>query len=484
MYTRPSLDIRFLNNDGIVCYGIERFLSKLDYKIRKNPQMYEELRKLLTAGWTNDDFTMPSTLHVLHIWNPNKLTNINDLYSDLKRNWGIGGEGQLRSFHKLNNCLNERTGKPNDVYLYQKGRAKLLREMKKTGKRPKQSTIEKYKITFEEILDIKKMPEEQLVMDERLGIIYKISSPSGKVYVGQTVRSFEKRVAEHKSKFSGCTLLKKAINKYGDEMNYEIIEGGIPQEHLDEKENYWINHFNSLAPSGYNLMTGGHYERGYTQEAKDNMRNAVLKVKIEKNGYLGGVELHGNLFYPRARNNCNQNWLSNGGFRTEEECIEVLQEYTKDPYNFIKVDSPYKRKDGSVLKKLKKWSVKYKNVYLGDYQTEEEGWEAIEKYQKDPENFTKPERITTGHIFKRGNRWNISYKGKFLGSYDTEKKAYTALEEYKKDPKKFIKGRRKANGSIFKSGDKWRFNYKKKHIGYYATREEAEEARETLQSSL
>ena len=168
MYTRPSLDIRFLNNDGIVCYGIERFLSKLDYKIRKNPQMYEELRKLLTAGWTNDDFTMPSTLHVLHIWNPNKLTNINDLYSDLKRNWGVGGEGQLRSFHRLNKCLNERTGKPNDVYLYQKGRAKLLREMKKTGKRPKQSTIEKYKITFEEILDIKKMSEEQLVMDEAI----------------------------------------------------------------------------------------------------------------------------------------------------------------------------------------------------------------------------------------------------------------------------------------------------------------------------
>ena len=165
-YTRPSLDIRFLNSSGFVSYGIERFLSKLDYKIRKNPQMYEELRKLYSAGWTNDDFTMPSTLHVLHIWNPNKLTNINDVYSDLKENWGTGGEGQLRSFHKLNKCLNERISKPKDEYLYQKGRAKLLREMKKTGKRPKQSTIEKYKITPEEILYIKEMPEEQLVMEE------------------------------------------------------------------------------------------------------------------------------------------------------------------------------------------------------------------------------------------------------------------------------------------------------------------------------
>jgi len=158
-YTRPSLDIRFLNNNGIVCYGVERWLSQLDNKIRKDPQMYEELRKLLTSGWTNDDFTMPSTLHVLHIWNPAKLTNINDVYSDLKENWGTGGEGQLRSFHKLNKCLNERISKPKDEYLYQKGRAKLLREMKKTGKRPKQSTIDKYKITPEEILYIKEMPE-------------------------------------------------------------------------------------------------------------------------------------------------------------------------------------------------------------------------------------------------------------------------------------------------------------------------------------
>jgi len=219
-----------------VCYGVERWLSQLDNKIRKDPQMYEELRKLLTSGWTNDDFTMPSTLHVLHIWNPAKLTNINDVYSDLKENWGTGGEGQLRSFHKLNKCLNERISKPKDEYLYQKGRAKLLREMKKTGKRPKQSTIEKYKITPEEILDIKKMSEDQLVMEETRGIIYKISSPSGKVYVGQTMRSFEQRIKEHKMPSSGCPLIKRAIDKYGGEMKYEIIEDNIPHKQLNDRE--------------------------------------------------------------------------------------------------------------------------------------------------------------------------------------------------------------------------------------------------------
>jgi len=299
--------------------------------------------------------------------------------------------------------------------------------MEKTGKLPKPETLAKYDIKDEEIKEVMKPT----------GIIYKITSPSGKSYVGQTVRSFEKRMQEHKSKFSRCTYLKRAIQKYGDEMKYEIIEEDVPQQHIDEREIYWINHFNSLAPHGYNLGTGGHYERGYTQEAKDNMRNATIKSKIEKNGYLGSVELCGNLFYPKARNNCTKIFLSNGGFRTKEECIEVLKEYTKDPDNFIKVDSPYKRKDGSVLKRCEKWTVKYKNVYLGDYETEEEGWEAIEKYQRDPENFVKSDHM----------------------------------------PKKII-------GSVSKRGNGWRLRYKHKYIGSYATQEEAEEARKTLQSSI
>jgi hypothetical protein len=47
-------------------------------------------------------------------------------------------------------------------------------------------------------------------------------------------------------------LVRRAIDKYGDEMNYELIEENVPQEQLDEREIYWIKQFNSLAPGGYN----------------------------------------------------------------------------------------------------------------------------------------------------------------------------------------------------------------------------------------
>ena len=156
-YTYPSLDLRLLNKQGNACYGVERWLSQLEYRIKREPKKYKDLKKLLTAGWNDEDFTTNSTLHVLHIYNrpdplgrPKKLTNVREMYADLKKNWGTPGEG-LRSFYKLKKCLNERVGKSKDVYLYEKGRAKVIRQMKMNKRHPKQSTIDKYNLIPEEM---------------------------------------------------------------------------------------------------------------------------------------------------------------------------------------------------------------------------------------------------------------------------------------------------------------------------------------------
>src|SRR5210317_405716 len=91
------------------------------------------------------------------------------------------------------------------------GKKKVLRQMKKTQKMPKQSTIDKYQIKEEEIKEC---------MGPQ-GIIYKITSPSGKIYIGQTIHTLEERIKGHNKKSTNCTLLKRAIDKYGDEMVYE-----------------------------------------------------------------------------------------------------------------------------------------------------------------------------------------------------------------------------------------------------------------------
>jgi len=224
------------------------------------------------------------------------------------------------------------------------------------------------------------------------GIIYKITSPSGKVYVGQTIRSFEKRMQEHRDMKSTCSAVRNAIDKYGDEMKYEIIEENVPQEHLDEREIYWIKELNSLRPDGYNLRTGGRFYKA-TQEMCDNMKDAKHKSKIEKDGYMGYASKWGNTFYPRIRIDGILVALSNGGFRTEEEAVEVLKEYTKDPNNFTNVDGPLKKPIGCIRLENNRWRLSYKrDIKLGNYDTKEQAQEALERYLKDPENFTKPKK--------------------------------------------------------------------------------------------
>ena len=52
-YTNPYLTLVTLNKRWSACYGVERWLSKLEYKISKEPEKYQELEKLLRAGWND-----------------------------------------------------------------------------------------------------------------------------------------------------------------------------------------------------------------------------------------------------------------------------------------------------------------------------------------------------------------------------------------------------------------------------------------------
>ena len=55
------------------------------------------------------------------------------------------------------------------------------------------------------------------------------------------------------------------------------------------------------------------------------MRDAKHRSKIEKDGYVGYACRWGNTFYPAIKIDNNNVGISNGGFRTEKEAIEVLK---------------------------------------------------------------------------------------------------------------------------------------------------------------
>ena len=103
--------------------------------------------------------------------------------------------------------------------------------------------------------------------------IYKITSPSGKVYIGQSI-NIEKRWKLHKGMYysHGISKIYNSLKKYGPENHkFEIIEE-CSIEQLDEREIYWVNYYNSIK-EGLNISLGG--EGGnMTEETKQKISKA------------------------------------------------------------------------------------------------------------------------------------------------------------------------------------------------------------------
>jgi group I intron endonuclease len=107
-----------------------------------------------------------------------------------------------------------------------------------------------------------------------MGIIYKLASPSGKIYIGQTTRTFEKRFKEHCSQTEN-SIICQAIKKYeADKISKEVLYEGDDSE-LDDKEKYYIAFFNSLEPHGYNIRTGGSNGK-HSEISKQRMREKKM----------------------------------------------------------------------------------------------------------------------------------------------------------------------------------------------------------------
>jgi group I intron endonuclease len=88
------------------------------------------------------------------------------------------------------------------------------------------------------------------------GIIYlAVHIESGKKYVGQTAGSLDKRIRAH---MYGNCYFSNALRRYGREaFTISVIDTATTRSELDVKEKAWIKEHDCIAPSGYNLTSGG-----------------------------------------------------------------------------------------------------------------------------------------------------------------------------------------------------------------------------------
>lgn len=107
--------------------------------------------------------------------------------------------------------------------------------------------------------------------------IYKITSPSGKIYIGQTIDLIRRK---SKYKRLDCKQQPKVFNsivKYTWELHiFEVIEeiSDTDKSSLNEREQYWISYYDSMN-NGLNC-TGGGDSKIISSETIEKIRNSKL----------------------------------------------------------------------------------------------------------------------------------------------------------------------------------------------------------------
>jgi len=113
--------------------------------------------------------------------------------------------------------------------------------------------------------------------------IYKITSPTGKTYIGQStnIEWRWKQYNKYPDSFKGQRKLYNSITKHGvNNHTFEVVEE-CPLGQLDEREIYWGYYFNVLGENGLTLKLGNG-KQIVSQETKQKMSESILGKKKGK----------------------------------------------------------------------------------------------------------------------------------------------------------------------------------------------------------
>ena len=98
--------------------------------------------------------------------------------------------------------------------------------------------------------------------------IYKLTSPSGKIYIGQTQCLYD-RVRRYRGGIFN-KYMKMAVEKYGSEnIILEILERDVELKLLDEREQFYLDALQPFGNNGYNICREASTTRGRKRPSEE-----------------------------------------------------------------------------------------------------------------------------------------------------------------------------------------------------------------------
>lgn len=109
---------------------------------------------------------------------------------------------------------------------------------------------------------------------------------NGKIYVGKTTQTPERRWRKTNKNFVGyrnCSAFQNALFKYGWDAFETVVLCSVPDiTNIKAMEEYFIKYYNSAVPNGYNLKLIDNGLDFHSQETKEKISRLKLGIKTGK----------------------------------------------------------------------------------------------------------------------------------------------------------------------------------------------------------
>lgn len=151
-------------------------------------------------------------------------------------------------------------------------------------------------------------------------IIYKYTSPSGKVYIGQTSQKIYKR-SRGGAGYVHCKYFYAAIEKYGwENFTREILKENLTLNEANYWEQYYIQFYHSNdRTKGYNITSGGN-NHTLSEEGREKLSENMTKNNPMRNPEIAEKVAQKRRGVKLSQQACNN--ISNG-HKKQVECIET-----------------------------------------------------------------------------------------------------------------------------------------------------------------